>query len=137
MSLTELDWTRNWLWGINIINLIFSRVKDNLLNEVVNSIKNWQKDNYHRTMMQVVFIRVFFGFFLLKKKTLFFRVCFFLDFAITLSLKKMEKRFKKIVIARSILVFVSFVCFNFFIRIKIWHSRRKKNFEKHFVSMIK
>ena len=29
------------------------RVKDNLLNEVVNSIKNWQKDNYHRTMMQV------------------------------------------------------------------------------------
>jgi len=29
------------------------RVKDNLLNEVVNSIKNWQKDNYHRTMMQL------------------------------------------------------------------------------------
>jgi len=29
------------------------RVKDNLLVEVVNSIKNWQKDNYHRTMMQL------------------------------------------------------------------------------------
>eukprot|EP00088_Acartia_fossae_P017713 TRINITY_DN2012_c0_g1_i2.p1 TRINITY_DN2012_c0_g1~~TRINITY_DN2012_c0_g1_i2.p1 ORF type:complete len:472 (-),score=85.44 TRINITY_DN2012_c0_g1_i2:190-1605(-) len=29
------------------------RVKDNLLNEVVNSIKNWQKDNYHRAMMQL------------------------------------------------------------------------------------
>jgi len=29
------------------------RLKDNLLNEVVNSIKNWQKDNYHRTMMQL------------------------------------------------------------------------------------
>jgi len=29
------------------------RVKDNLLNEVVNSIKNWQKDNYHKQMMQL------------------------------------------------------------------------------------
>jgi len=29
------------------------KVKDNLLNEVVNSIKNWQKDNYHRQMLQL------------------------------------------------------------------------------------
>ena len=29
------------------------RVKDNLNNEVVNSVKNWQKDNYHRGMMQL------------------------------------------------------------------------------------
>jgi len=29
------------------------RVRDNLMNDVVNSIKNWQKDNYHRTMMQL------------------------------------------------------------------------------------
>merc|ERR1719394_1432165 len=29
------------------------KVKDNLLNEVVNSIKNWQKDNYHKQMMQL------------------------------------------------------------------------------------
>merc|ERR1719471_2495967 len=29
------------------------QLKDNLLNEVVNSIKNWQKDNYHKQMMQL------------------------------------------------------------------------------------
>jgi len=29
------------------------KVKDNLNNEVVNSIKNWQKDNYHRQMLQL------------------------------------------------------------------------------------
>lgn len=29
------------------------RVKDNLLNEVVSGIKNWQKDNYHKQMMQL------------------------------------------------------------------------------------
>jgi len=29
------------------------RVKDNLLNEVVNSIKNWQKDNFHKQMLQL------------------------------------------------------------------------------------
>jgi len=29
------------------------RVKDNLNNEVVNAVKNWQKDNYHRGIMQL------------------------------------------------------------------------------------
>merc|ERR1711892_1362361 len=29
------------------------RVKDNLVNEIVNSIKNWQKDNYHKQMLQL------------------------------------------------------------------------------------
>jgi len=29
------------------------KVKENLLNEVVNSIKNWQKDNYHKQLMQL------------------------------------------------------------------------------------
>jgi len=29
------------------------RVKDNLLNDVVGSIKNWQKDNFHRQMLQL------------------------------------------------------------------------------------
>jgi len=29
------------------------RVKDNLVNETVNSIKNWQKDNYHKQMLQL------------------------------------------------------------------------------------
>jgi len=29
------------------------KVKDNLVNEIVNSIKNWQKDNYHKQMLQL------------------------------------------------------------------------------------
>eukprot|EP00092_Neocalanus_flemingeri_P029726 GFUD01032274.1.p1 GENE.GFUD01032274.1~~GFUD01032274.1.p1 ORF type:complete len:434 (+),score=121.81 GFUD01032274.1:728-2029(+) len=29
------------------------RVKDNLVNDVVNSIKNWQKDNYHKQLLQL------------------------------------------------------------------------------------
>jgi len=29
------------------------RVKDSLENEVINSIKNWQKDNFHRQLMQI------------------------------------------------------------------------------------
>lgn len=29
------------------------KVRDNLLNDVCNSIKNWQKDNFHKTMMQL------------------------------------------------------------------------------------
>jgi len=29
------------------------RVKDNLNTEVANAVKNWQKDNYHRSMMQL------------------------------------------------------------------------------------
>ena len=29
------------------------RVKDNLVNDVIQSIKNWQKDNYHKQLMQI------------------------------------------------------------------------------------
>ena len=29
------------------------RMKDNLVNEIVNSIKNWQKDNYQKQMLQL------------------------------------------------------------------------------------
>ncbi|XP_044748475.1 protein kinase C and casein kinase substrate in neurons protein 1 isoform X2 [Coccinella septempunctata] len=29
------------------------RIKDNLMNMVVSSIKNWQKDNFHKSMMQL------------------------------------------------------------------------------------
>ncbi|XP_045479431.1 protein kinase C and casein kinase substrate in neurons protein 1 isoform X2 [Harmonia axyridis] len=29
------------------------RIKDNLINDVVSKIKNWQKDNYHKSMMQL------------------------------------------------------------------------------------
>jgi len=32
---------------------LHTRVKDNLANDVVGSIKNWQKDNYHRQMLQL------------------------------------------------------------------------------------
>jgi len=32
---------------------LHTRVKDNLINDVVGSIKNWQKDNYHRQMLQL------------------------------------------------------------------------------------
>ena len=28
-------------------------MKDSLENEVINSIKNWQKDNFHRQLMQI------------------------------------------------------------------------------------
>jgi len=32
---------------------LHTRVKDDLLDNVVNSIKNWQKDNYHKAMLQL------------------------------------------------------------------------------------